>query len=85
MILIISVVLSFAVGFVWAWQLRDFTLRKEIAQRNRLAEETRELLKDVNQQTTTNQNLIQRMKTLQKQISWQVQMSQPTDHDRWIN
>lgn len=85
MILIISVVLSFAVGFVWAWQLRGFTLRKEIAQRNQLAEETRELLKDVNQQTTTNQNLIQRMKTLQKQISWQVQMSQPTDHDRWIN
>ncbi len=85
MILIISVVLSFAVGFVWAWQLRGFTVRKEIAQRNRLAEETRELLKDVNQQTTTNQNLIQRMKTLQKQISWQVQMTQPTDHDRWIN
>ncbi len=85
MILIISVVLSFAVGFVWAWQLRGFTLRKEIARRNRLAEETRELLKDVNQQTTTNQNLIQRMKTLQKQISWQVQMTQPTDHDRWIN
>jgi len=85
MILIISVVLSFAVGFVWAWQFRGFTLRKEIARRNRLAEETRELLKDVNQQTTTNQNLIQRMKTLQKQISWQVQMTQPTDHDRWIN
>lgn len=85
MILIISVVLSFAVGFVWAWQLRGFILRKEIARRNRLAEETRELLKDVNQQTTTNQNLIQRMKTLQKQISWQVQMTQPTDHDHWVN
>lgn len=85
MILIVSVVLSFGVGFVWAWQLRGFTLRKEIAQRNQLAEKTRALLKDIDQQTTANENLIQRMKSLQKQISWQVQMSQPTDHDHWVN
>lgn len=85
MILIIGVVLSFGVGFVWAWQLRGFTLRKELAQRNQLAQETRNLLAEINQQTESNQMLIQRMKSLQQDIISQVQMNQPTAHDRWVN
>lgn len=68
------IVMSFVVGFVWAWMLRGFTLRKEIAQRENLVQETKHLLAEVSQQTTTVQNLI-----------WQAQMIQGTEHGRWIN
>jgi len=85
MLQIMLVVWAFGVGFACAWLLRGRILRKELAQRNQLAQETRNLLAEINQQTESNQMLIQRMKSLQKQISWQVQMNQPTAHDRWIN
>lgn len=68
---ILIIIPSFVAGVVCSCLMYEWIFRKEIAQRDQLLQEGRALAKDIDQQITYNQNLVQRMKSLQNEIAGQ--------------
>lgn len=83
MILIISVLLSFSVGFLCAYVWIRTMRHEEKKFLQELFRQVEYLQAEVEGQITHNESVIHRLETLQQQL--QTQMNQPGAHSHWVN